>query len=87
MKKTVSILLVIVLLLGNLTGCGGGGGKINAATLSPETTGVTLSNGVSIDLGGYVLESEEEITVTKQPVEDIKEGRTSTVYGEGIKTD
>ncbi|RBP65316.1 hypothetical protein DES36_10753 [Alkalibaculum bacchi] len=73
MKKTVSILLVIVLLLGNLTGCGGGGGKINAATLSPETTGVTLSNGVSIELGGYVLESEEELTVTKQPVEENKD--------------
>ena len=73
MKKTVSILLVTVLLLGNLTGCGGGGGKNDRATLSPETTSVTLSNGVSIDLGGYVLEGEEELTVTKQPVEENKE--------------
>lgn len=73
MKKTVSILLVTVLLLGNLTGCDGGRGKNDGATLSPETTSVTLSNGVSIDLGVYVLDGEEELTVTKQAVEENKD--------------
>lgn len=58
MKKTVSILLAAALLLTGLAGCGngGGGGKGDAATLSPEATGVILSNGVSVELGGYVLD-------------------------------
>lgn len=66
MKKIVSILLVAVLLLGSLAGCGGG--KSDAATLSPEATGVALSNGVSVELGG-----ETELTVAKQPVEENKD--------------
>ncbi len=75
MKKTVSILLAAVLLLSSLAGCGngGGGGKSDAATLSPEATGVTLSNGVSIELGDYVLDGEAECTVAKLPVEENKD--------------
>jgi hypothetical protein len=65
MKKTVSILLAAALLLGGLAGCGGGGGKSDAATLSSEATGVALSNGVSIELGDYVLDGEAEFAVAK----------------------
>ena len=74
MKKTVSILLVTFLLLGSLAGCGGGGsGKGESAMLSPEATGVVLSNSVSVELGGYVLDGEEELTVIKQSVEENKD--------------
>lgn len=75
MKKTVSILLAAALLLGSLAGCGNGGsgGKSNSATLSPEATGVALSNGVSVELGDYVLDGEAEFTVAKQPVEENKD--------------
>lgn len=75
MKKTVSILLAAALLLSSLAGCGngGGGGKSDAATLSPEATGITMSNGVSIELGDYVLDGEAEFTVAKQPVEENKD--------------
>ena len=73
MKKIVSILLVAVLLLGSLAGCSGGGGKSDAAILSPEATGVALSNGVSVELGDYVLDGETELTVAKQPVEENKD--------------
>ena len=73
MKKTVSILLAAALLLGSLAGCGGGGGKSDAVTLWPESTGIKLENGVSVELGGYVLDGEEELTVTKQPVEENKD--------------
>lgn len=73
MKKIVSILLVAVLLLGSLAGCGGGGSKSDVAKLSPEATGVALSNGVSVELGDYVLGGETELTVAKQPVEENKD--------------
>lgn len=73
MKKTVSILFVTALLLGSLAGCGGGSGKSDAATLSPESTGVAMSNGVSVELGDYVLDGEAEFTVAKQPVEENKD--------------
>ncbi|MGI6182422.1 MAG: hypothetical protein ACOYIE_10165, partial [Agathobaculum sp.] len=84
MKKTVSILLVAALLLGSLAGCGNGegGGKSDAATLSPEVTGVKLENGVSVELGGYVLDGEAELIVAKQPVEENKdEGYKIEAYG------
>lgn len=74
MKKTVSILLAAALLLGGLAGCGGGvGGKSDVATLSPEATGVSLSNGIGIELGDYVLDGEAEFTVTKLPVDENKD--------------
>lgn len=72
MKKTVSILLAAALLLSSLAGCGngGGGGKSDTATLSPEATSVNLSNGVSVELGEYVLDGKAEFTVAKLPVEE-----------------
>ena len=73
MKKIVSILLVAAMLLTGLAGCGGGGSKSDAATLSPESTGIKLENGVSVELGGYVLDGEAELTVAKQPVEENKD--------------
>ncbi|MDK2991058.1 MAG: hypothetical protein PWP48_291 [Clostridiales bacterium] len=74
MKKTVSILLAAALLLGGLAGCGGGvGGKSDVATLSPEATGVSLSNGIGIELGDYVLDGEAEFTVAKLPVDENKD--------------
>ena len=74
MKNTVSVLLAAALLLTGLAGCGGGGsGKSDAATLSPEATGVAMSNGVSVELGDYVLDGEAEFTVANQPVEENKD--------------
>jgi hypothetical protein len=72
MKKIVSILLVAAMLLTGLAGCGGGGSKSDAATLSPESTGIKLENGVSVELGNYVLDGEAEFTVAKLPVEENK---------------
>ena len=73
MKKTLSVLLAMALLLSSLAGCGGGGGKSDAAVLSPDSTGVKLGNGVSVELGNYVLNGEEELTVTKLPTEENKD--------------
>ena len=72
MKKIVSILLVAAMLLTGLAGCGGGGSKSDAATLSPESTGIKLENGISVELGNYVLDGEAEFTVAKLPVEENK---------------
>ena len=72
MKKIVSILLVAAMLLTGLAGCGGGGSKSDAATLSPESTGIKLENGISVELGNYVLDGEVEFTVAKLPVEENK---------------
>ena len=72
MKKIVSILLVAAMLLTGLAGCGGGGSKSDVATLSPESTGIKLGNGVSVELGNYVLDGEAEFTVAKLPVEENK---------------
>ena len=72
MKKIVSILLMVAMLLTGLAGCGGGGSKSDVATLSPESTGVKLGNGVSVELGNYVLDGEAEFTVAKLPVEENK---------------
>ncbi len=77
MKKALSILLAALLLTG-LAGCGGGedrggSGKVEANVLSPENTSAVLENGVSVDVGSFVLEGETELTVTKQPVEENKD--------------
>ncbi|NCB52335.1 MAG: hypothetical protein EOM54_10695 [Clostridia bacterium] len=75
MKKVLSILLASALLMTGLAGCGGGGGggKAEANILSPENTSAVLKNGVSVDVGSFVLEGETELTVTKQPVEENKD--------------
>ena len=75
--KAIALLLAIVLVLSLLSGCGGSpaekAGKSQALTLSPETTAVTTSDGITVDVGDYVLDGETELTVTKQPVEENKE--------------
>ncbi len=68
--KVIALLLAIVLVLSLLSGCGG---KSQTLTLSPETTAVTTSDGITVDVGSYVLDGEAELTVTKQPVEEHKE--------------
>ncbi|HHX94904.1 MAG TPA: hypothetical protein GX691_03645 [Clostridia bacterium] len=68
MKKVLIIILSLGLMLA-LAGCG----KSEVATLSPDSTGITMKNGVSVELGNYVLDGEEELTVTKQPVEENKD--------------
>ena len=69
--KVIALLLAIVLALSLLSGCGG---KSQTLTLSPETTAVTTDDGITVDVGSYVLDGEAELTVTKQPVEE-KRGR------------
>ena len=68
--KVIALLLAIILALSLLSGCGG---KSQTLTLSPETTAVTTSDGITVDVGSYVLDGEAELTVTKQPVEENKE--------------
>lgn len=72
--KAIALFLAIVLALSLLSGCGGSpAGKSQTLTLSPETTAVTTSDGITVDVGDYVLDGETELTVTKQPVEENKE--------------
>ena len=87
--KVIALILVIVLTLSSLSGCGsrptenpGTSPKQSqeqsqeqpqALMLSPETTAVTTSDGVTVDVGDYVLDGEAELTVTKQAVEENKE--------------
>lgn len=72
--KATALLLSIALTLSLLSGCGGSpAGKSQTLTLSPETTAVTTSDGITVDVGDYVLDGETELTVTKQPVEENKE--------------
>ena len=73
MKKMIALTLALVMSLSLLAGCGGKGGKAEANVLSPESTSVTLDNGVSVEVGSYVLDDETELTVTKQPVEENKD--------------
>ena len=74
-RKIISVLLAAAMLSSLLAGCGGpdGGGKSEALTLSPETTSVTTSDGITVVVGDYVLDGETELTVTKQPAEENKE--------------
>ncbi len=75
--KATAFLLTIALVLSLLTGCGGNptekAGKPQALALSPETTAVTTNDGITVDVGNYVLDGETELTVTKRPVEENKE--------------
>ena len=74
-RKIISVLLAAAMLSSLLAGCGGpgGGGKSEALMLSPETTSVTTSDGITVEVGDYVLDGETELTVTKQPAEENKE--------------
>lgn len=73
-RKIISMLLAAAMLSSLLAGCSGpGGGKSETLTLSPEATTVTTSDGITVEVGDYVLDGETELTVTKQPVEENKE--------------
>ncbi|MBR3394821.1 MAG: hypothetical protein IKG76_03450 [Firmicutes bacterium] len=65
-SKGISLLLVLSLLL---TACGGGGGSAKATTLSPENTS-GVSNGVTVDVGDFVLDGDAELSVAKGETED-----------------
>ena len=78
--KALTLLLAIVLVLSSLSGCGGppteqSGNPTEQTestkdlTLSPETTAVTTADGITVDVGDFVLDGEAELTVAKQPVE------------------
>ena len=81
--KILALFLTIAVLLPTLSGCGGdptgtpedphSPEQSEALTLSPEKTSVSTSDGITVEIGDYVLDSETELTVTKQPPEENKE--------------
>ena len=75
--KVIALLLAIALVLSSLSGCGGPPTEqvenVKDLTLSPETTAVTTADGITVDVGDFVLDGEAELTVAKQPVEEHKE--------------
>ena len=75
--KVIALLLAIALVLSSLSGCGGPLTEqvenVKVFTLSPENTAVTTDDGITVDVGDFVLDGEAELTVTKQPVEEHKE--------------
>lgn len=75
--KVTSLLLAMVLVLSLLGGCGGSPAgepeKSQTLTLSPEMTVATTDDGITVDVGDYVLDVETELTVAKQPVEENKD--------------
>lgn len=76
-SKVISLLLVLSLLL---SACGGGSGSAKATTLSPENTSA-VSNGVTVDVGDFVLDGEAELSVAKGQTEDHSdEGYKIDVY-------
>lgn len=66
MKKSISFLICIAILL-PLCACSGGK---KSYELSPEKTSVTTDNGISVELGDYVLDSAEKLTIETRPVEE-----------------
>lgn len=87
-KKTSKIILLLLIVSMLLSACGGsgGGGQSTSQTpekgakaddskktfLSPERTSA-VSNGVTIDVGDFVLDGEAELSVTKGQSEDHSE--------------
>ena len=75
--KVIALLLAIALVLSSLSGCGGPPTEqvenVKDLTLSPENTAVTTADGITVDVGDFVLDGEAELTVAKQPVEEHKE--------------
>ena len=58
-----------------LTACGGGGGGGGSAkntVLSPENTSA-VSNGITVDVGDFVMDGEAELSVSKGETEDHSE--------------
>lgn len=85
--KTLSLLLALAMLLSACggakeTAANGGsqeisspatsGGSVERALLSPENTGAIL-NGVTVDVGDFVLDGEAELSVAKGQSEDHSE--------------
>lgn len=75
--KVIALVMTIVLVMSSLSGCEFDlpklPGKTTALTLSPENTSVTTADGITVNVGNYILDSETELKVTKQPVEEHKE--------------
>lgn len=87
-KKTSKIILLLLIVSMLLSACGGsgGGGQSTSQTpekgakaddskktlLSPERTSA-VSNGVTVDVGDFVLEGEAELSVAKGQSEDHSE--------------
>lgn len=82
--KVIALLLAIAPVLSSLTGCVSRPAEQSGnpteqtestkdLTLSPETTAVTTADGITVDVGDFVLDGEAELTVAKQPVEEHKE--------------
>ncbi|MBR0138805.1 MAG: hypothetical protein IJM17_00795, partial [Firmicutes bacterium] len=84
MKKALSLLLVLAMLSSLLTGCGGSKESSEKAPasepvtttyvteLSPETTRA-VAEGVTVDVGEYVLDGAAELKVEKQKAEENEE--------------
>jgi hypothetical protein len=73
-KKTtrvISLLLVLSLLL-TACGGGGGGGSSKNTVLSPENTSAVV-NGITVDVGDFVMDGEAELSVSKGETEDHSE--------------
>lgn len=70
-KRTLSLVLALALAAGLLNGCGKP--KTHTQALSPENTTVTTGDGITVDVGGYLLDGETELNVTKRPTEVNKE--------------
>ena len=47
--------------------------KTKSVTLSPEMTGSTLENGITVDVGDFILDSDTELTVSPQKTEENKD--------------
>ena len=75
--KVIAFILAAIMILSLLSGCGGNPadkpGKKGELTLSPETTAVTTSDGITVDVGGYVLDGETQLTISKQQAEENKD--------------
>lgn len=87
--KAIALLLVVAMILSSLAGCGGRNGgtpdvddgpkdsgkskKTEKIELSPEMTCATTKDGVTVDVGPYILSEEAELTVKKMEAEENEE--------------
>ena len=70
--KAAILLLALSMLLSACSGAGGNIGATQNAVLSPENTSAVV-NGVTVDVGDYVLDGEAELSVKKEAGEDHSE--------------
>ncbi len=68
-KRTICLALAVTMIIGLLTGCG----KSRTYTLSPEKTAITTADGITVDVGDYVLDGETKLVITEQATENNKE--------------